>query len=75
MFKAIVSILGPALSIWQHKNAVKYMVEMQELEVKYDNESDKERPDHNVLDRLDRDLLRIKDLVAFEITASKTNSL
>ena len=75
MFKAITSILGPALSIWQHENAVKYTKQMVELEVKYDNESDKERSDHNVLDRLERDLLRLKDLVASEITASKTNTL
>lgn len=70
MFKAIANILGPALSIWQHENATKYSEQLYKLEKKYDEEADKPRVDRNALDRYERDILRLSDIVAVEIRGS-----
>lgn len=75
MFTAIANILGPALSIWQHENAVRYLKQLHKLETAYDKENDKEESDHNVLDRIERDLLRLSHLVASEIGRPKANTL
>ena len=67
MFNSIVKILGAALSIWDSKESRKYLKKVYKLEKKYDKEYDKEYPDHNVLDHIERDMIRLSDLVAKEI--------
>ena len=70
MFKPIAEILGSALTIWKNENAVKYQKKLLKLETEYDEETDKPRIDRNVLDRLDRDILRLSSLVAAEFKRS-----
>ena len=70
MIKSIIQLLTSALSIWEHENAKKYLEEKLDLETRYDQESDKVNPDRNVLDRIERDILRLSELVSFEIQKS-----
>jgi len=70
MFKSIGKILGAALSIWDSKQATKYQKLQLKLEKAYDEENDKDSPDHNILDRYERDILRLSNLVATEIKRS-----
>ena len=70
MFKAIAEILGSALTIWKNENAVKYQKQLHKLEKDYDKEQDKDQIDHNVLDRLERNIVRLSSLVASEIKRS-----
>ena len=71
MLTSIFKLLGSALSIWEHENASKYQDQLLDIQRKYDEEADKDVPDRNILDRLERDGLRLSDLVAFEINKSK----
>lgn len=71
MLNSIFKLLGSALSIWEHENASKYLEQSYKLKKQYDEENDKQRPDRNVLDRIERDCLRLADLVAFEIARQK----
>jgi hypothetical protein len=71
MLKSIFTLLGSALSIWEHENASKYLEKSMKLQKAYDEENDKERPDRNVLDRIERDSLRLAELVSFEIARQK----
>lgn len=43
-----------------------------ELEKAYDEESDKDVPDNNVLDHIERDILRLSSIVSAEISASSS---
>lgn len=70
MIKSIFKLLGSALSIWESKEAKKYLTKVLDLEKRYDAENDKENIDHNILDRIERDLMRLSDLVSLEIKRS-----
>ena len=70
MVKTIFGLIGTALSIWEHENASKYMEEAHDLQRRYDEEHDKDTPDRNVLDHIERDIIRLSDLVTFEIGRS-----
>ena len=80
---AILKILGAALSIWDHKLSSKYQRKLLKLRKERFNETDKnpnaikkkDRPDRNIIDRIDRDIMLIGDLVSSEIKRSKTNSV
>lgn len=74
MIKSILGILGTALSLWEHENAKKHLEEKNKLEREYDDENDKQSPDRNVLDRTERAILRLSDLVSFEVKRSKVSS-
>ena len=71
MFQVIAEILSSALGIWEHENALKYQKKLLKLEKDYDKEIDKPRIDHNVLDRLERDMIRLSNLVSSEIKNTK----
>ncbi len=71
MIKAILGITAAALGIWQSKEAKKYSKKLYDLEKAYDEESDKPNPDFNVLDRIERDILRHSQLIALEIKGSQ----
>lgn len=74
MIKSILTLLGSTLSIWENKEAKKYLELMYKLEKEYDDENDKDKPDHNVLDTTSRSIMRVSNLVSFEINRSKINS-
>jgi hypothetical protein len=72
---SIVRIFESALSIWDHKNKTKYLKKMRKLKAKYDKEKDENPVDHNTLDRIERDIVRLSDLAAIEIGRSSAVSL
>jgi hypothetical protein len=48
---------------------------MYKLQKAYDAEKDKRRPDHNILGHIERDILRLSNLVATQIEGSASNDL
>lgn len=70
MFDSLINILGASLSIWNSKTAIKYQSKVLKLQKDYDEESDKDESDHNILDRIERDLVRLSNVVATEIKRS-----
>lgn len=81
--KSILGITYAALSIWKNSSAKKYLKQLKKLEEKRDKETDKnpdalkkkDRPDHNIIDRLDRDIVRISNLVSVEIQRSPFSTM
>jgi len=65
--KAILGLLGTTIGLWQHKNATKYSRKLLALEKKYDEEADKNPHGRNVLDHIERDIVRLSRLVIAEI--------
>ena len=66
MIKLILSLTKHVLAIWEKENAEQYLEELTKLEKEYDKENDKNRPDHNVLDTIERDIVRLGKLVDSE---------
>lgn len=75
MTKLILSLLNYSLSIFDEKNKIKYQEKLLKLEEKYDKENVKTRPDRNVLDTIERDIMRIGQLVDSEIKRQKASNM
>lgn len=69
--KLILKLAGHVASIVDKENSEQYQEKLYELEKKYDEENDKERTDHNVLDGIERDIMRISGLVNNEASRQK----
>ena len=73
--KLILKLASNASSIIDRKLAQKYQKELLKLEKSYDEEFDKNKPDRNVLDHIERDILRIGNIINTEIERKKANNL
>ena len=73
--KLILELAIHTLSIVEKNFATKYTKKLFELERTYDEESDKDKPDRNVLDTIERDILRIGKLVNIEAKRQKAIDL
>lgn len=75
MIESIFKILESALGIWQNENSTKYLKRLYKLQKEYDDENDKDIPNRNILDRTERDILRLSNLVATQIKGSPPSSV
>lgn len=66
MMKLILSLMKHVASIADKENSEQYQEKILKLERKYDKEHSKTRPDHNVLDTIERDIMRLGQLVDSE---------
>jgi len=75
MTKLILSLLNYSLSIFDYEQRTKYQNKLYNLEKEYDDEIAKNKPDRNKLDHIERDVLRIGQLVDTEIKRSKVSGV
>ena len=71
MIEALFSTLKNLTDIWAHENALKYQKELLKLKEKYNEENDKEKPDCNILDHIERNIVQLAGLVDSEIKRQK----
>lgn len=64
--------MSTILLIWQSKESVKYEKQLMELEKAYDEENDKTPSDHNLLDHIERDIVRLNTVLNAKVRGSKT---
>ena len=75
MLDSLINIFEAGLSLWDTAQSRKYQVAVLDLKRKRDKELDKENPNYNYTDRLERELFYLANLAATEIKRSKTKDL
>lgn len=64
---AIFNALKPLFIIWKDENSVKYQKKVLRLKRKYLYEEGTSRPDRNVLDQIEREMVLLSDLINSEV--------
>ena len=67
MINSLLKIFEAGLSIWQNAQSKKYQEAVLDLKQKRAKELEKENPDHNLVDRYERELCWLADLASTEI--------
>tara|TARA_Y100001938_G_scaffold88537_1_gene121368 strand:- start:567 stop:794 length:228 start_codon:yes stop_codon:yes gene_type:complete len=75
MLDSLINIFEAGLSLWDTAQSRKYQVAVLDLKLKRAKELDKENPNYNYTDRLERELFYLANLAATEIKRSKTKDL
>ena len=70
MTKTILNLFDAIFTLWKDTNALKYQKKALKLRQKYNEENDKESPDRNILDHIDRDVMQLSDLINSEVKGS-----
>ena len=75
----ILSLADNALELWSDSRKTKYQKSMLKLKKAYAKEMDKDTPDRNVLDHLEREMFWLSSLLNTELTTQaktpKTNRM
>tara|TARA_Y100001937_G_scaffold13127_1_gene17134 strand:+ start:2909 stop:3148 length:240 start_codon:yes stop_codon:yes gene_type:complete len=67
MIESLLKIFEAGLSIWQTAQSRKYQKAVLDLKEKRAKELEKEHPDHNIVDRCERELCWLAELASTEI--------
>ena len=67
MIDSLLKIFEAGLSIWQTAQSTKYQKAVLDLKQQRAKELEKDNPDHNLIDRCERELCWLADLAATEI--------
>tara|TARA_Y100001937_G_C7113104_1_gene328760 strand:+ start:726 stop:965 length:240 start_codon:yes stop_codon:yes gene_type:complete len=71
----IVKLADTALSLWADVRKDRYQKTLLELKKRYDKEQAKDKPDHNMLDSVERDILYVVGILSIEAKRSPTDTL
>lgn len=75
MIESVFKLLGAGLSIWDNKERTKYQRKFMKLKEDYYDESNKDRPDHAVLDNLEWKLQLLSKTFATSVEKSQTTDM
>ncbi len=75
MFESLLKIFEAGLSIWDTAQSRKYKKSVLDLKQKRAKELEKEFPDHNIVDKCERQLQWLAELFATEVKGQKTKDL
>ena len=75
MLDSLINIFEAGLSLWDTAQSRKYQVAVLDLKQKRAKELEKENPNWNYTDRIERELYYLANLAASEIKRSKTEDL
>ena len=75
MLDSLINIFEAGLSLWDTAQARKYQVAVLDLKQKRAKELEKENPNYNFTDRIERELYYLANLAATQIKRSKTEDM
>ncbi len=75
MIESLLKIFEAGLSIWETAQSRKYQKAVLDLKQRRADELEKDKPDHNVIDRCERELCWLAELASTEITRQKVKDL
>lgn len=75
MIESLINIFEAGLSLWDTAQSRKYMVAVLDLKQKRARELEKENPNWNYTDRIERELFYLADLASVEIKRQEAKNL
>jgi hypothetical protein len=71
----ILKLADTALSLWADVRKDRYQSTLLKLKKRYDKEQAKDKPNHNILDNLERDIMYVCGVLSLEAKRSPSDTL